>query len=241
MLQLFNDFFDSYLLVNTIQWSWIINELLKTLQIRYSLSNFPYQVECLDISHLWGDRTSWWLSAITWWLPDKKRYRKYKIITSKNDDYLSLKEVLIRRFKISGIKGTSSQERENNVFHLPDVFILDGWKGQLGILNELLKEYPQFQKIMDNVQFCSLGKWEARHKATIGKTSKKSNEQIGEKLYTRSNWKIIENNFIYDNADKILIKLRDEAHRFSNAYRKKQEEISFKKEKEKIEKKKKTL
>ncbi|MBQ7616720.1 hypothetical protein IJS64_01735 [bacterium] len=48
------------------------------------------------------------------------------MITSKNDDYLSLKEVLIRRFKISGIKGTSSQERESNVFHLPDVFILDG-------------------------------------------------------------------------------------------------------------------
>ena len=241
MLQLFNDFFDSYLLVNTIQWSWIINELLKTLQNRYSLSNFPYQVECLDISHLWGDRTSWWLSAITWWLPDKKWYRKYKIITSKNDDYLSLKEVLIRRFKISGIKGTSPQERESNVFHLPDVFILDGWKGQLGILNELLKEYPQFQKIIDNVQFCSLGKWEARHKATIWKTSKKSNEQIGEKLYTRNNWKIIENDFTYDDADKILIKLRDEAHRFSNAYRKKQEEISFKKEKEKIEKKKKKL
>jgi hypothetical protein len=49
------------------------------------------------------------------------------------------------------------------------------------------------------------------------------------------------NDFIYDDADKILVKLRDEAHRFSNAYRKKQEEISFKKEKEKIEKKKKKL
>jgi excinuclease UvrABC nuclease subunit len=53
ILKLFDDFFESYLLVNTIQWSWIMNDLLQELQNRYNLEQFPYQVECLDISHLW--------------------------------------------------------------------------------------------------------------------------------------------------------------------------------------------
>ena len=135
ILKLFDDFFESYLLVNTIQWSWIMNDLLQELQNRYKLEQFPYQVECLDISHLWWDRTSWWLSAIAGWLPDKNHYRKYKITTAKNDDYLSLKEVLIRRFKLD--KKIDFAEWE--VLHLPNVFILDWWKWQLGIIDELIK------------------------------------------------------------------------------------------------------
>ncbi|NCO98358.1 hypothetical protein GW864_04300 [bacterium] len=34
---------------------------------------------------------------------------------------------------------------------------------------------------------------------------------------------------IYDEVDKVLLKARDEAHRFANAYRKKQMEREFKK------------
>jgi|GEM_PF-5599336 len=34
--------------------------------------------------------------------------------------------------------------------------------------------------------------------------------------------KIHETNMVYDQADKILLKARDEAHRFANSYRKKQ-------------------
>ena len=228
VLQLFNDFFDSYLLVNTIQGGWVVNELLQTLQTRYHLSQFPYQIECLDISHLWGDRTSWGLSAIAWGLPDKNHYRKYKITSAKNNDYLSLKEVLIRRFKLW------DKQKEETVWtsiHLPNVFILDGWKWQLWIINELLEEYPSFQSVINDVQFCSLWKWEARHKANIGKKSKKSDKEVWEKLYVRKQGFIEEYDFLYDDADKILVKLRDEAHRFSNAYRKKQEQVAFKKEK----------
>jgi excinuclease UvrABC nuclease subunit len=49
---------------------------------------------------------------------------------------------------------------------------------------------------------------------------------------------IEENDFIYDDADKILIKLRDEAHRFANSYRKKQEELAFSEAKKRIKKNK---
>ena len=207
-----------------------MNELLQDLQDRYHLSQFPYQVECLDISHLWGDWTSWWLSAISWGLPDKNHYRKYKITTSKNDDYLSLKEVLIRRFKLD--KKINREEWE--ILHLPNVFILDWWKGQLWIVNELLEEYSSLNGIIKNVQFCALWKWEARKKSSIWSKSKKNENTVWEKLYVWKKWVIEEYDLIYNDADKILVKLRDEAHRFANSYRKKQEEIAFKEDKKRI-------
>ena len=235
ILKLFDDFFESYLLVNTIQWSWIMNDLLQELQNRYNLEQFPYQVECLDISHLWWDRTSWWLSAIAGWLPDKNHYRKYKITTAKNDDYLSLKEVLIRRFKLD--KKIDIAEWE--VLHLPNVFILDWWKWQLWIIDELINEYPNLKTITKDVQFCALWKGEARRKSSIWIKSKKNKEDtVWEKLYVWKNWIIEENDFIYDDADKILVKLRDEAHRFANSYRKKQEELAFSEAKKRIKKNK---
>lgn len=52
MNQLFDDFFQSYLLGQTLQGGSIMTELLAELQERYGLSQFPYQIECLDISHL---------------------------------------------------------------------------------------------------------------------------------------------------------------------------------------------
>jgi len=233
--KLFDDFFESYLLVNTIQGSGIMNDLLQELQNRYHLEQFPYQVECLDISHLWWDWTSWWLSAIEWWLPDKNHYRKYKITTAKNDDYLSLKEVLIRRFKLD----KKIDKLDGEILHLPNVFILDWWKWQLGIIDDLIKEYPNLKTITKDVQFCALWKGEARKKSSIGIKSKKNDETtVWEKLYVWKNGIVEENDFIYDDADKILVKLRDEAHRFANSYRRKQEELAFNEAKKKIKKNK---
>ena len=234
MIQLFNNFFESYLVGKTIQWNSIMTDLLKTLQDRYHLSQFPYHIECLDISHLWWSRTSWWLSALIWWLPDKHHYRKYKIQGAKNDDYLSLTEVLTRRFKLN--EKNISKEENASVF--PNVFILDWGKWQLSILENLIKEYPNMKTILNDVQFCALWKWEARHKTNIWKKSKKNENLVWEKLYVRKNWIIQEYDFIYDEADKLLIKLRDEAHRFANYYRKQQEHIAFKLESEKINKRK---
>ena len=36
------------------------------------------------------------------------------------------------------------------------------------------------------------------------------------------NFKILEKEICYDDADRLITQLRDEAHRFANAYRKKQ-------------------
>lgn len=63
--------------------------------------------------------------------------------------------------------------------HLPNLFILDGGKGQLNILNELIRHYPHLAALTKTVQFAALGKGEARKTATIGKKAKSLNKWWG--------------------------------------------------------------
>ena len=198
-------FFDSYVVWESFRDENMINWLLATLQSKYSLKNFPYQIECVDISHLSWSYTSGGLSCFVGWIPNYKLYRKYKInakIDVKSwDDYAALTEVITRRF----------QDTQN----YPDLFILDGWKWQLWILRDLLKQ-ERFQKVYEKVDFVSLGKWVARHTWWKLKWEK---EKI---IKFNDSFTIQQVDLYYDQADKILVKIRDEAHRFCNAYRKEQ-------------------
>ena len=198
-------FFDSYVVGESFRDENMINWLLATLQQKYSLKNFPYQIECVDISHLSWAYTSGWLSCFVWWIPNYKLYRKYKInakIDVKSwDDYAALTEVITRRF----------QDTQN----YPDLFILDGWKWQLWILRDLLKQ-EWFQKVYEKVDFVSLGKWVARHTWWKLKWEKEKIFKFNDSL------EIQQIDLDYDQADKIFVKIRDEAHRFCNAYRKEQ-------------------
>lgn len=203
--------FDSFVMSTSFEKENLLNDLLSTLQNRYNFKNFPYRMELLDISHLSGWRASGGIACLLWGIQYFKWYRRYKISSKvkQQDDYAALKEVLIRRFL--GEKNSM----------LPDVFILDGGKGQLNVVKELLQEEPDFQEIFNKVVFVWLGKWAARKTSNIGK--QKWSEQIAEKIRSfDSSFKIKETKIVYDDADKLLIKLRNEAHRFANAYRKKQ-------------------
>ena len=243
-------FFDSYVVGESFRDENMINGLLATLQQKYSLKNFPYQIECVDISHLSWAYTSGWLSCFVWWIPNYKLYRKYKInakIGVKSwDDYAALTEVITRRFhsnihdmspfkkgvaegqgiflpphpdlsgsspKGSNVSGCDNVTKEHNNY--PDLFILDGWKWQLWILRELLKQ-ERFQRVYSKVDFVSLGKWVARYTWWKLKWEKEKIFKFNDSL------EIQQIDLDYDQADKILVKIRDEAHRFCNAYRKEQ-------------------
>ena len=75
-----------------------MNDLLSSLQKRYQLKNFPYRIECIDISHLSGGRVSGGLSCLLGGIAYPHGYRRYKIQSKAADDYASLKEVIERRF-----------------------------------------------------------------------------------------------------------------------------------------------
>ena len=229
-------FFDSYVVSTSFEWENLNNELLSELQSRYKLKNFPYHIECADISHLGWSWTSGWLSCFLWWLPERKYYRRYKIgksssstvmlskakhpgilkksnmdswssIQNDGDDYASLKELITRRFSTKDF--------------LPNLFILDWWKWQLWIIKKMYEEDKNFQKLFSKIDFVSLWKWEARKKSSIWQKGKSG--KIWEKIYYfDTNFTIKSIDLVYDQTDKILVNIRNEAHRFSNAYREKQ-------------------
>jgi excinuclease ABC subunit C len=210
--QLLDSFIDAQIASSTFEKENVMNDLLKWLQDRYQFPRFPYAIECVDISHLSWGRTSGALVSLKEWLPNKKWYRRYKIQWSQqSDDYAALRDVLVRRFQWVDL------EKD----FIPDIFVIDWWKWQLWVIASLIDELPWFKDIVDRVWFCSLGKWDARKRAGKMQGAK-------EELYWFSAWwAIVSAPFVYDDVDRLLTWLRDEAHRFANQYRKKQMSMEF--------------
>ncbi len=259
--KLAENFLESYIISQSFQEeSTMINDMFAILQKRYTLKNIPYRIECIDISHLSGGRTSGGLSCLMAGLPYKKWYRRYKISGKSkawspkpSDDYAALQELLERRFK----EYLSSSEIIS-WNPLPSCLIIDGGKGQLNVVKKLCKD-PKRKEIANQIDIISLGKWEARTKSSIWKPTKTKelkasflspfvkgggeaggiwsekggfveDSKITEIIYRLDpNLKIHQTPMTYDQADKIFLKARDEAHRFANNYRKKQMSKEFKK------------
>ncbi|MGB9677554.1 MAG: helix-hairpin-helix domain-containing protein [Candidatus Ratteibacteria bacterium] len=95
------------------------------------LSKIPNLIEGFDISNISGDFAVGSKVSFIAGIPYKEGYRRYKIKTIKGiDDYGMLEEVLIRRFD-------SEEERKQ----IPDLILVDGGKGQLGVAISVLKNY----------------------------------------------------------------------------------------------------
>jgi hypothetical protein len=91
----------------------------------------------------------------------------------------------------------------------------------LWIIKKMYEEDKNFQKLFSKIDFVSLWKWEARKKSSIWQKGKSG--KIWEKIYYfDTNFIIKSIDLVYDQTDKILVNIRNEAHRFSNAYREKQ-------------------
>lgn len=86
----------------------------------------------------------------------------------------------------------------------------------MGVVQELYQTMPEMKRVQEHVQFVALGKGAAR--SSSGKNAGKS-----EVLYSIDTQGNIHGEALsYDQTDKLLIQIRDEAHRFANRYRKKQ-------------------
>jgi excinuclease ABC subunit C len=77
-----------------------IDERLARVQERLRLPTLPRRIECCDISHLGGQDTVGAVVALLNGMPDKKKYRTYKVRSvGEGDDYRAMFEVLSRRFR----------------------------------------------------------------------------------------------------------------------------------------------
>jgi len=95
------------------------------------LEETPQVIECFDISHTSGHKTVASCVVFGHDGPIKSRYRRYNLKGFEpGDDYAAMREVLSRRYR-------RLQKEEG---HLPDLIVVDGGKGQLGIAVEVLAE-----------------------------------------------------------------------------------------------------
>ena len=176
-------------------------DLLGELQGKFKLQRLPERIECFDISNVQGNQSVGSMAVLLSGEPATSEYRRFKIRTVEGaDDYASLGEVLKRRLE----RGL----REDN---LPDMILIDGGKGQLGVLGAVLEELDLAGRID------AVGIAKSRVVANVrGKAVERSEERFF--LPGRKN----PVSFRQGSACLFLLeRLRDEAHRFAITYHRK--------------------
>lgn len=168
-------------------------DLLERIKSSLHLRELPLAIECYDISNIQG--ASAVASAVRFenGNPAKEKYKKFKIKTVQGpNDYAMMSEVLSRRFA----------RAEQDGWEIPELILVDGGKGQLNIAQAVLSE---------------LG-----HEGMVGLASIAKGRAEGESdkiyVYGRKNPILFSKN---SKALFLLMRIRDEAHRFAITYHKK--------------------
>jgi excinuclease ABC subunit C len=116
---------------------------IEALKRSLHLRKIPQTIECMDISHIMGTHIVASVVHFQNGVPHKAMYRHYKIRTTKTqDDFKSMYEVVGRRAQ-RGLKDGS----------LPDLMVIDGGKGQLGAAQAALRDHG-----IEGVEVVSLAK-----------------------------------------------------------------------------------
>ncbi len=106
-----------------------INKALAELKTQLHLNKIPDRIECYDISNIQGTNAVGSMVVFEKGLPAKSQYRKFRIKSkSTPDDFAMMKEMLNRRFARSD-------------WPIPDLIVIDGGKGQLGVATNLLSTH----------------------------------------------------------------------------------------------------
>ncbi|MDP9426958.1 MAG: excinuclease ABC subunit UvrC [Actinomycetota bacterium] len=166
---------------------------LDALREELALPRLPMRIECYDISNTMGTNSVASMVVFQGGRPAKDQYRRFKIKTVEGaDDFSSMAEVLKRRLE---------RLAEGDVkFPAPDLVLLDGGKGQLSAVVPVFDEMGVGTNLPD---------------ITLRSLAKRDEEvyQPGrpEPVILRR-----------DSPElHLLQRVRDEAHRFANAYHRK--------------------
>ncbi|MCU0569301.1 MAG: excinuclease ABC subunit UvrC [Oculatellaceae cyanobacterium Prado106] len=164
------------------------------------MPDLPKRIEGYDISHIQGSDAVASQVVFVDGIPAKQHYRHYKIQnptvqSGHSDDFASMAEVIRRRFRRYA-KDPNLQRIGNPDF--PDLVMIDGGKGQLSAVVEVLREL----NLMEDVRVVSLAK---------------QREEIflpGESYALLTNPE--------QPGLQLLRRLRDEAHRFAVTFHRQQ-------------------
>lgn len=148
------------------------------------LPRLPLRIEAFDVSNIQGKEATGSMVSFHNGGPDKSNYRKFKIKSVNDiDDYAMIREIVRRRYKRLKEEGGT----------LPDLVIIDGGKGHLGVA------YDELVRLnLSRIPIISIAKQE-------------------ERIYTRSSKRPL----VINKDAQILHfiqRIRDEAHRFALKY-----------------------
>jgi len=117
-------------------------QALEELRSALDLSESPLRIECYDMSHLQGTDYVGSMVVMEDGLLKRSDYRRFKVsAVAGNDDYGAMAEVLTRRLKRLDDKDDGSVPgRPRRFSYPPQLLLLDGGKGQLGVGVKVLKE-----------------------------------------------------------------------------------------------------
>lgn len=168
---------------------------LEDVQEKLQLPRLPRRIECYDNSNIQGEEAVASRVVFIDGSPDKNLYRRYKIQTVEGaNDFATMREVLSRRF--------SHKDEE-----LPDLVVVDGGKGQLSQATAIMEELG-----VAGVGVVGLAK--ARTESDFQATEVK---QSHERIFIPGRKNPV-NLLPHMEAYKLLVHVRDEAHRFAISY-----------------------
>ena len=134
--------------------------VLQLLSDMLSLNSIPSRIEAYDISNISGSDNVAAMAVFEYGRPAKRKYRQFKIRTvSGTDDYASMREAIYRRFR-RGIEEEAMIEkgelniRDAKFLPYPDLILLDGGRGHLSVITELMEmldiNIPVFGMVKNN-------------------------------------------------------------------------------------------
>lgn len=172
---------------------------LSELQDLLHLPEAPLRIECYDMAHLQGTDYVGSMVVLEDGLPNKREYRRFKVKdVPGNDDYAAMREVLTRRLSayIEERDQPISErgEKPGKFAYPPQLLLVDGGKGQLGVAIEVVTELG----LADEIPVASLAK-KFEEVYIPGQQEPVRIPRGSEGLF-------------------MLQRIRDEAHRFANTF-----------------------
>ena len=172
---------------------------LTELQDHLGLPEAPLRIECYDMAHLQGSDYVGSMVVLEDGLPRKSEYRRFKVKhVPGNDDFAAMEEVLTRRLQAyldeRDRPVNERGDKPGKFAYPPQLLLVDGGKGQLGVAVKVLAELG----LTDEIPVASLAK-------------------RFEEVYVPGNPEPVP---IARGSEALFLlqRIRDEAHRFANSF-----------------------
>jgi excinuclease ABC subunit C len=172
---------------------------LTELQDLLSLPEAPLRIECYDMAHLQGTDYVGSMVVLEDGLPNRREYRRFRVKdVPGNDDYAAMEEVLTRRLTAYLADRdrpiNERRERPGKFAYPPQLLVVDGGKGQLGVAKRVVEALG----LADEIPVAGLAK-RFEEVFVPGRSVPVEVPRGSEALF-------------------MLQRIRDEAHRFANTF-----------------------